>query len=44
MARYVEPSGYFTPSMKRILKEGEKTEKKTGKTTTTKTPKKSTKK
>lgn len=23
MARYVEPKGYFTPSMKKILKAGE---------------------
>ena len=45
MGRYVEPSGYFTPSMKRILKEGEtKSTPKTGKTPATKTPKKSTKK
>ena len=43
MAKYVEPSGYFTPSMKRILKEGEKSEKKKGKTPATKTPKKTKK-
>ncbi len=42
---YVEPSGYFTPSMKKILEAGEKSAKKTGKTTATKTTtKKSTKK
>lgn len=28
MAMYVEPSAYFTPEMKKILKEGEKTTKK----------------
>lgn len=28
MAMYVEPSAYFTPSAKKILKEGEKTTKK----------------
>lgn len=45
---YVEPSGYFTPSMKKILDAGEKSAKKTGKTggtkTTKSTAKKSTKK
>ena len=35
---YVEPNGYFSPSMKKILKEGEK------KTPTKTTAKKSTKK
>lgn len=40
---YVEPSGYFSPSMKKILKEGEA--KSTAKKTATKsTAKKSTKK
>lgn len=35
---YVEPSGYFTPAMKKILKEGEK------KTASKSTTKKSSKK
>ena len=38
---YVEPSGYFSPSMKKILKEGEK---KTPAKKTSTTTKKSTKK
>ena len=38
---YVEPSGYITPSMKKILKEGEKKEPAKKSTTTAK---KSTKK
>lgn len=38
---YVEPNSYFTPSMKKILKEGEK---KTAPKKTTTTAKKSTKK
>ena len=28
MGKYVEPSGYFTPSMKKILDQGNKTTKK----------------
>lgn len=28
MAKYVEPSGYFSPEMRKILKEGEKSAKK----------------
>ena len=41
MAKYVEPSGYFTPSMKKILKAGEK---KAPAKKSTSTAKKSTKK
>ena len=45
MAKYVEPSGYFTPSMKKILKAGETKAKVSEKKTATKsTAKKSTKK
>lgn len=39
---YVEPDSYFTPSMKKLLKEGEK--KAPAKKTTSTTTKKSTKK
>ena len=45
MAKYVEPSGYFTPSMKKILKAGETKSKPAEKKTAPKsTAKKSTKK
>ena len=44
MAKYVEPSGYFTPSMKKILKEGEKKETPKKTSTSKTTTKKSTKK
>ena len=40
---YVEPDSYFTPSMKKILKEGEK-KSTANKTATKSTTKKSTKK
>ena len=41
---YVEPKEYFTPSMKKILEEGElKSAKKADKKTATKTPKKNKK-
>lgn len=40
MGKYVEPKGYFSPSMKKILEEGEKKEK--AKTTKKPTEKKST--
>jgi len=43
MAKYVEPSGYFTPSMKKILKAGE-TKTPAKKTASKSTAKKSTKK
>ena len=41
---YVEPSGYFTPSMMKILKEGEKKETPKKPSTAKATTKKSTKK
>lgn len=41
---YVEPSGYFTPSMKKILDAGEKAAKKSKSSSTKSTAKKSTKK
>lgn len=41
---YVEPGGYFTPSMKKILKEGEKSAKKAEKSAASKSTKKSSKK